>query len=68
MPWTPVQSSMLQAFDYDPSMRALKVKFRNGDEAVYRGVPPDVATGLETSPSKGSYFHRHIKDRFQIAW
>ena len=25
-------------------------------------------TGLETSASKGSYFHRHIKDRFGVAW
>lgn len=68
MPWTPLQSSMLQGFDYDPALKALKVRFRAGQEAVYRDVPDDVAAGLETAESPGSYFHRHIKDRFAVAW
>lgn len=59
---------MLQAFDYDQSMRSLKVKFRNGDEVVLRDVPAGVAEELSETPSPGSYYHRHIKDRFQIAW
>ena len=64
MPFTPLQSSMLAGFDYDADVGALKIKFRDGHEAVYLGVPPDVAEGLDLAESAGKYFHSTIKDRF----
>ena len=64
MPFTPLQSSMLAGFDYDADVKALKIKFRDGHEAVYLGVPPDVAEGLHLAESAGKFFHSAIKDRF----
>ena len=67
MPFTPLQSSMLAGFDYDPTVQTLKIRFKDGHEAAYLGVPPDVAEGLDTAGSPGKFFHSMIKDRF-TAW
>lgn len=64
MPFTPLQSSMLAGFDYDPDVKALKLKFVDGREAVYLGVPPDVAEGLDLAESPGKFFHASIKGQF----
>ena len=64
MPFTPLQSSMLAGFDYDADVGALKIKFRDGHEAVYLGVPPDVAEGLNITDSPGKYFNSTIKGNF----
>jgi len=67
MPFTPLQSSMLAGFDYDADVKALKLRFRDGHEAVYLGVPADVVEGLDLADSPGKYFHSAIKGRF-TAW
>lgn len=62
---TAVASTTLAAVDYDPSAQMLWLEFRS--RAVYRycDVPLAVYQSLMTAPSKGVYFNRHIRGRFE---
>lgn len=42
----------------------LRVQFRSGQTYEYRNVPEEVYQGLDSAESKGSYFHRHIRQRY----
>ena len=68
MPWTPLDSSNLEAYDYDREQGILHVKFRGGRTYSYRDVPADVAEGLGTAESAGRYFAEMIRERFRPFW
>ncbi len=57
-------SSVIRAFDYDPTAHRLAVTFVTGRRYAYRDVPPAVVEGLRAAPSRGGYFNRRIRDRF----
>jgi len=59
-----VTSSVMNAVDYDPAARRLRIRFNHGGWYAYRDVPEEVAAGLLASPSHGRYFHDHIRDHF----
>ena len=52
---------------YDPESRALDLTFVTGRRYRYFAVPPAVAEGLAAARSKGGYFNRRIRDRFDFA-
>lgn len=65
---TPVQSSQIKSVGYDEADHVLEVEFVSGGVYQYRpsgrhpdGVPADVATGLLTADSVGTYFGQHVK-------
>lgn len=58
---TPLNSSNLAGYDYDPASRLLKIQFTSGRTYVYEGVPQEVADGLSTASSPGQYFNSSIK-------
>lgn len=62
MAWTPLDSTMLAAFEYDREMGVLRVRFKNGAVYGYR-VPAEIAQGLADADSPGQYFNAHIKGR-----
>lgn len=64
MQWIAVSSSNLQAVAYNALTSTLSIQFHHGGVYHYRGVPNGIHQGLMSAPSKGSYFHTHIKDRF----
>ncbi|MDZ4065168.1 MAG: KTSC domain-containing protein [Coriobacteriia bacterium] len=59
-----VDSSNIAACGYDADQQELHVEFIASGVYVYRGVPSYVFEELMASPSKGSYFNRHIKPVF----
>jgi len=62
---TPVQSSVLRWFEFDPVRSTLKVEFvATGEVYRYRGVSPARVEGLLQAESKGRYFNAHIRDRY----
>ncbi len=65
MPWTPLQSSNLAAYDYDAEMRVLHIRFQGGRQYSYGDVPADVPEGLASAPSPGAYFTANIKNRYR---
>lgn len=58
-------SSVIERFSYDAESRALIVVFLSGRRYRYADVPPDVAQAFATAFSKGTFFNRHIRDRYR---
>ncbi len=57
----PVSSSNLASVGYDPLTTTLEVEFLNGRIYQYSGIPMEVYVGLMNAPSKGSFFHHHVR-------
>lgn len=56
----PVISSNLSAAGYDEKTETLKVRFKNGTEYQYAGVPKWVYTGIFTAESPGKFVRTHL--------
>lgn len=61
MEYVPVSSSTISAVGYDEGANALGVRFQNGTEYHYFGVPQDVFESLRSAPSVGRFFDQNIK-------
>lgn len=59
-----VKSSNIRAIDYAPDQRRLTVEFDSGSRYAYAGVDPSVYDAFLSAPSKGAFFHGHIKGRY----
>jgi hypothetical protein len=59
----PVSSTAIRAIGYDGY--TLTVEFRTGRTYDHRGVPYSVYEGLMQAPSKGAYYNRNIRGRYQ---
>lgn len=57
-------SSVIKHFNYRPEARELEVLFVTGRRYLYADVPPDEIEAFRAAFSKGSYFNRHIRDRY----
>ena len=60
---TPVVSTNLESVGYENG--TLEVAFLNGGVYQYSNVPEHTYRDLMSADSKGKYFLRHIRDRFQ---
>lgn len=61
MPSTAIRQAI-----YDPQARALTLTFVTGRRYRYLAVPAAVAEGFAAARSKGGYFNRRIRDRFDF--
>jgi len=59
---TRVSSSNIASVGYDPESQVLEVEFHGGGVYRYSSVPARVYDAFLRAPSKGSYFHSHVKD------
>jgi hypothetical protein len=59
---TPLSSSNLSAYNYDPDTQLLTIQFVSGRSYDYKNVPQDVADGLGQADSPGKYFNSNIKN------
>lgn len=64
MDWTPLKSSMISDYRYDPDTQQLDIRFTTGKEYAYFNVEPDVVSALATAKSAGKFFNQYIKDVF----
>ena len=62
MEYKSVTSSNVAAVAYDDATSTLGVRFLNGTEYQYSGVPRDVYEGLLGASSVGTYFNQQIKN------
>lgn len=66
LPLTPVVgSSNIAAAGYSADVKLLDLKFVSGAVHRYSGVPPEVFDGFLASKSKGTFFGKEIRGRFQ---
>jgi hypothetical protein len=61
MNYESVDSSTLAAVGYDAASSTLGVRFKNGSEYEYSGVPESVYRGLLAASSPGKYFEANVK-------
>ncbi|ARS39524.1 KTSC domain-containing protein [Sphingobacteriaceae bacterium GW460-11-11-14-LB5] len=59
-------SSVIKYFSYDAATATLKILFVTDMIYLYQNVPERVYKMLKASGSKGRYFNRHIKDKFEF--
>ncbi|HRD27498.1 MAG TPA: KTSC domain-containing protein [Caulobacter sp.] len=59
-----VESAAISDIRYDDDRGKLFVRFVDGDEYVYVGVPGEVHRSFVEADSKGRFFAEQIRDRF----
>jgi hypothetical protein len=59
-----VTSSAMQAVGYDPASRRMRIRFAEGNDYDFCGVPESIYQGLMSAFSKGTYYNDYIKDRY----
>jgi hypothetical protein len=59
-------SSVIHDYAYDPSSGELTIAFKSGRIYLYLAVPDEVVTAFSTAGSRGGYFNRHIRDRYEF--
>lgn len=60
-----VRSDAIAAVGYDAGSRRMKICFQQGHSYDFCNVPPSTHGGLMAATSKGSYYNRYIRDRYQ---
>lgn len=59
-----MDSSLIQGALYWPEHRALELRLAGGRRYLYLGVPAEIASGFAEARSKGGFFNREIRGRF----
>ncbi len=62
----PVTSTVIAAIGYDEEAETLEVEFASGVVYRYRCISLDLFEDFRTSPSKGKFFNRYIKERLPV--
>jgi len=57
-------SSVIRSFDYDVTDHRLDVEFVSGRRYSYFAVPEDEVEAMRRVTSKGGFFNRRIRDRY----
>jgi hypothetical protein len=60
-----VRSEAMNAVGYDAGTRRMRISFQQGHSYDFCNVPPTIHQGLMAAPSKGTYYNRYIRDRYQ---
>lgn len=60
-----VESSAIRAVGYDAESLRMRIVFAQGNTHDYCDVPRDVFENLLSARSKGVYFNRMIKDKYE---
>lgn len=64
--WTPVSSTNIAAYRYNPGTHVLQVKFTSGRVYGYKGVPQNIVDDFSTADSKGKYLNANIKHSYTL--
>jgi hypothetical protein len=59
-------STAIRNLFYVPKKRELWVTFVSGRRYVYADVPADVFDAFKTAESRGAFFNREIRDRYEF--
>ena len=59
-----MDSSLINGALYWPEHKALELCLASGRRYLYLGVPAEVAEGFASASSKGAFFNRAIRGRY----
>ena len=65
LPMIQVESSNIKAIGYEDSTQKLDVEFNTGTLYRFFGVDMDIYNSLLAARSKGSFFSKHIRGKFE---
>ena len=65
MQMIPVQSSAISAVGFDAFTQRMKIRFLEGGTYTFCGVPAHIFEGFLAASSKGRFYDRHIRGRYQ---
>ncbi len=57
-------SSVIRSFDYDEAEQRLDIEFMSGRRYSYLDVPLEEVAAMQRATSKGGFFNRRIRDRY----
>jgi hypothetical protein len=60
----PVDSSVIRSVGYEPTTSILEIEFQTDRRYRYFAVPRSVYLALLDAPSPGTFFNKHIRDRY----
>lgn len=61
----PIQSQMIEALFFRPEDGQLVLRFRNGEERLFTGVPYSEALAMTQSESPGRYYTERIRSNYR---
>jgi hypothetical protein len=61
---TPVESSNVLSYGYDPERKVLAVWFKSGELFHHHEVPAALWEGFQKAPSKGTFYGRAVRGKF----
>lgn len=61
-----VDSASIASIGFHAELRVLEIVFRSGALYRYLAVPPSIFEGLQKAESKGRYFSKNIRGRFEF--
>ncbi len=59
-----VKSSAISSIGYDALTKKMKIKFKYGHAYSFCSVPEEIYKNFLNSSSKGTFYQKHIKDKF----
>jgi len=59
-------STVVAHYVYDRETSSLKITFTSGKVYNYKNVPEQIYQAMKASFSKGIFFNRHIKDKYEF--
>ena len=60
-----VKSTNIRSIGYEHESNTLEIEFHSGGIYQYFNVPQASYNGLMSASSRGSYFHKYIKDNYK---
>ncbi|MFB5946487.1 KTSC domain-containing protein [Albibacterium profundi] len=60
-------SSVIDTISYDQSNAILKIRFQSGSVYEYMDVKKETYDAMRAAFSKGTFFNRHIKDKYEFS-
>lgn len=59
-----VNSSAIDAIGYDSKTQQMKIKFKDSGTYTFCGVPQSIFDNFLDANSKGQYYHKYIRDKY----
>ncbi|TXH83538.1 MAG: KTSC domain-containing protein [Rhizobium sp.] len=61
----PVSSKIIKSVFFRPEDGRLYIRFKNGEERQFAGVPQTEAIAMVRAPSPGQHYIEHIRTQFE---
>lgn len=59
-----VSSSDIASIGHNPNLSTLEIEFLSGGVYQYHNISESIFREIMSASSHGSYFHQHIKDKY----